>query len=356
MDRLDDELGAIPTPAAKLSPLSIVALIAAAGVAIWLLWATLSLSSRVASLEENNITVQQNQSKELVDINKRLDSVIKALANHLKSHAMNRTDSQESLSTAPKNALPALHMAPTPLLSSDLSIQPVQEPGASEDPATQSSNDAEPGPVSMVEDVPTPVSAVNTLPIESNRVEDATGQVSKMDTVSSQDNSIKGWVLNLTSESSPEAATEEIARLRNMGINAQSLRIESKGKIWYRVLVSGFATDVEANTERLSLEEKLGIHGAWIEKRDNPAPSQTSSIKGWVINLISVTSPESAAQELARLRNMGINAQSLRIETKGKIWYRILVSGFATQAEANTARLSLEEKLGIHDSWVEKRK
>jgi hypothetical protein len=85
-----------------------------------------------------------------------------------------------------------------------------------------------------------------------------------------------------------------------------------------------------------------------------PSPAQTSSIKGWVINLISVASSEAAAQEIARLHDLGVDAQSLRVRAKGKIWYRVLVSGFPTYVETNAARSSIEEKLGIRDTWIEK--
>jgi len=397
MDKLDDELGEIPTPAAKSKLLSILAprhlstfaLIIAALVVAGILWATFSLSSRVTSLEENNIAVQQNKSKELVDINKRLDSVIKALANHLKSHPMSQTDSQESVSTASENTPPALHVASAPLLSSNLPIQPVQKPDAPETSAADSNNVPEPSSTSMAEDAPAEVGEVDPLPIEDNKVEDspaqvsvvetlpidgnkmedtptqvtemdvaASAQTSKVDTTPNQDSSIKVWVVNLTSESSLESASREIARLQILDINAQSLRVEADGNIWYRVLVSGFGSEAEANAERLSLEKKLGIQGAWIEQRNKPAPAptQTSSIKGWVINLTSLASSEAAAQEIARLHNLGIDAQSLRVEAKGKIWYRVLVSGFPTYVETQAARPLLEEKLGIHDTWIEKRK
>jgi len=76
--------------------------------------------------------------------------------------------------------------------------------------------------------------------------------------------------------------------------------------------------------------------------------------KGWVINLTSVSSAESAQQEVARLQLLGVKAQSIRTEARGKIWYRIRVAGFATREEAQAQAELLGESLNIPDIWVGK--
>ncbi len=91
-----------------------------------------------------------------------------------------------------------------------------------------------------------------------------------------------------------------------------------------------------------------------VKSATKPAPKPVIKPKGWVINLTSVSSSESAKQELARLKSMGVDAQAIRTEARGKIWYRIRVSGFATFEEAEAQGKLLGEKLNISDIWVGK--
>jgi len=90
-----------------------------------------------------------------------------------------------------------------------------------------------------------------------------------------------------------------------------------------------------------------------------PAPqyqSRLSPIGGdWVVNITSVSDPESAYQEVSRLRSMGINAESVTAVSHGRTWYRIRVPGFASDAEARAQRGALEARLGIRDTWIGRR-
>ena len=94
-----------------------------------------------------------------------------------------------------------------------------------------------------------------------------------------------------------------------------------------------------------------------------PAPISSSDIAqpkpssgNWIINLASVSNSKSADQEVARLGKMDIKAEVSRAESKGKVWYRIQVPGYASHDEAINARPALEEKLGISGTWVGQRK
>jgi len=83
-------------------------------------------------------------------------------------------------------------------------------------------------------------------------------------------------------------------------------------------------------------------------------PPAVPKVEGWVINLTSVSSLESANQEVARLQQMGVPAEAVRTEARGKIWYRIRVSGIATKQAAEEQSVLLGEQLGIKDIWVGK--
>jgi cell division septation protein DedD len=94
-----------------------------------------------------------------------------------------------------------------------------------------------------------------------------------------------------------------------------------------------------------------------------PAPISTSDIAqpkpssgNWIIYLASVSNPKSADQEVTRLGKMDIKAEVSRFESKGKVWYRIQVPGYASRDEAINARPALEEKLGTSGTWVGQRK
>jgi len=92
----------------------------------------------------------------------------------------------------------------------------------------------------------------------------------------------------------------------------------------------------------------------------NPAviaikPAMDSMHGAWVVNLTSLSHATAANSEVTRLKALGIPAESVKIETQGKIWYRIRVSGFISAEEADRQRKILSNRLGIHDVWISKR-
>ncbi len=75
------------------------------------------------------------------------------------------------------------------------------------------------------------------------------------------------WVVNLISLGNGAAANNELKRLKQMGIHAEGVKAEIRGKTWYRIRVSGFASAEDASRQRKILANKLGLHGTWIGKR-----------------------------------------------------------------------------------------
>jgi len=84
-------------------------------------------------------------------------------------------------------------------------------------------------------------------------------------------------------------------------------------------------------------------------------PSMDSGHGPWVVNLTSLSHATAANNEVARLKGLGIRAESIKIETQGKVWYRIRVPGFASAEEADRQRKILGNRLGIRDTWIGKR-
>jgi len=75
----------------------------------------------------------------------------------------------------------------------------------------------------------------------------------------------------------------------------------------------------------------------------------------WVVNLVSLNNAAAAVHELERMKRLGIPAENVKAEIRGKTWYRIRVPGFASAKEANRQRKLLATKLGIQDTWIGKR-
>ena len=249
MDYLDDdEFEQRPAPE-RPSPLTIVALLAGAGAAILLLWMNMGLSSRVDSLEESITAMQksisdQNQSREVADIANQLDSVTQALAKHLKSQSMNNTEA--SRGPVSRNSLPRLSQPSRATnvrpASPSLPIQPIPGGNAPTQP-TQNYGSYNNG------SLPPPISRVDIAPVQR--------------AVHSG-----GWVLNISSVSDAESARQEVSRLNAMGINAESARAVSNGRVWYRIRIPGFNSHDEAVRARPSIEARLGIRDTWVGKRD----------------------------------------------------------------------------------------
>ncbi len=84
-------------------------------------------------------------------------------------------------------------------------------------------------------------------------------------------------------------------------------------------------------------------------------PSNTAAVKkGWVINLLSVTSAKTAKEELARLRKMGIRADKQTMNKEGKSWYRLRVTGFDSYEGAKAYIETVEKQTGFSSAWVAK--
>jgi cell division septation protein DedD len=75
----------------------------------------------------------------------------------------------------------------------------------------------------------------------------------------------------------------------------------------------------------------------------------------WVINLISSSSKSDAEHFMAKARSRGVAAGIYRVAVKGKDYWRVQVSGFATAADAKAEASLIRKKLGIDDVWVLKR-
>jgi len=75
----------------------------------------------------------------------------------------------------------------------------------------------------------------------------------------------------------------------------------------------------------------------------------------WVVNLASMHSVTGAAHMLKRIKGLGIDAESIQVTIKGRLWSRIRVANFASKREAQQAIASLTQKTRFSGIWVGKR-
>jgi len=77
------------------------------------------------------------------------------------------------------------------------------------------------------------------------------------------------------------------------------------------------------------------------------------AIKGWTVNLQSLSREQSAINEVKYLREKDIKAEYGRFSSKGRTWFRVLVQGFEQEHEAIAYKKFLK---GFHniDAWHHK--
>jgi len=74
------------------------------------------------------------------------------------------------------------------------------------------------------------------------------------------------------------------------------------------------------------------------------------TVKGWVVNIYSVTSKSAAERRIRQLKNKNIDATYVRVQIKGKIWYRVRSTSFKDKRAASIFKKFLKEYQGI-DAW-----
>ncbi len=85
-------------------------------------------------------------------------------------------------------------------------------------------------------------------------------------------------------------------------------------------------------------------------------PIRQQTAGSWAIIIASVNSRSAAEKALARLKGKGIAADIHPTTVKGKDWFRVRVSGFASRAEAEIQKTYLAQQHGIKGVWIHKAK
>ena len=88
-------------------------------------------------------------------------------------------------------------------------------------------------------------------------------------------------------------------------------------------------------------------------KFSSPFEVAPNSAKGWAVNMMSFDTAEAADAEVRRLRAKDVKAEFVRVVIKGTLWFRVRISGFASEHEAVAYEKYVSEFHGI-DAWHHK--
>lgn len=85
-------------------------------------------------------------------------------------------------------------------------------------------------------------------------------------------------------------------------------------------------------------------------------PAVTASNKGpWVINLVSTPSKADADRMTGKALSRGIQTEQQEATVKGKQYWRVQITGFATEEDARNYSETVRQKLGLKAVWIKKR-
>jgi hypothetical protein len=83
----------------------------------------------------------------------------------------------------------------------------------------------------------------------------------------------------------------------------------------------------------------------------NP-PQGSGKAAPWVINLLSDPNEALAEEFAASARDRGITVEQNRTEVKGRVYWRVQITGFETAGEARARAETVKEKLRLKDVWI----
>ena len=76
--------------------------------------------------------------------------------------------------------------------------------------------------------------------------------------------------------------------------------------------------------------------------------------ENWVVNLVAFKQDWYAKRKAEEFAAKGVSAKVSRAETKGEIWYRLVVDGFKSQYEAAAYAARVKKTLNLDSVWVAK--
>lgn len=85
-----------------------------------------------------------------------------------------------------------------------------------------------------------------------------------------------------------------------------------------------------------------------------PRPA-TAAVGPWVINIGSYAKESMAKRKQAAFRRQGIETERVTASVGGRTLYRLHVAGFASRKQASTHARTIEQQLGLKETWIKRR-
>ncbi len=148
------------------------------------------------------------------------------------------------------------------------------------------------------------------------------------------------------------------AEIHELGVRVNDLAVIIEGPFSH--LRQSNEESLLGLSQRLErLEGEMAVkNGAVLTKmvapEDVDMPPAEAGERGWVINLISLSSEQDAKQQMLRLRKAGVRVEMQQARHDGKSWYRLRVPGFSSYEGARAYITTVEKQAGVENAWVAK--
>jgi len=106
------------------------------------------------------------------------------------------------------------------------------------------------------------------------------------------------------------------------------------------------------STAKKSPSESGGVLATPGMATDTNPAHEGSKTGRWVINLLSDPNPVLAERFAVKARNHGIPVEQQHAEVKGRMIWRVQITGFATAKEARAHAEEVKEKLHLKEVWI----
>ena len=91
----------------------------------------------------------------------------------------------------------------------------------------------------------------------------------------------------------------------------------------------------------------------WVPQTElRPEDATFTATGNYLVGLESSTDADAAQAAVQRFAELGYATEIVRARVGGKLWYRVVISGLATQAEAQRFAARARQALGLHSPWV----
>ncbi|MGR8930508.1 MAG: SPOR domain-containing protein [Gammaproteobacteria bacterium] len=113
--------------------------------------------------------------------------------------------------------------------------------------------------------------------------------------------------------------------------------------------------DMQMGATIESLQHKLdGLEKRKISEATKPSAKQVTVRENWAVNLVAFKQDWYAKRKAEEFASKGIPAKVNKVDSKGEIWYRLVVDGFSSEYEAAAYAARVKKTLNLDSVWLAK--